>query len=209
MMPLFEMEENKRPEIDGLTIGLDFLDSKTLFFQLRSHASTKLEELEVHLLCPQSRTQSPEMVTQMVTQLGLRLPRQFLPKPLGRNAWGTRRNSLRSRHWRLQCNCVSPQWKWTKEKLQDNTERNMCWLCMQRESKVKPIWMLSSHLLIPFEPLRASRCSLCEHQNSSLCKECARKRNHMEVGAPNILLADNAQTETGKKWTKTGRDNAT
>jgi hypothetical protein len=85
----------------------------------------------------------------------------------------------------------------------------MCWLCMQRESKVKPIWMLSSHLLIPFEPLRASRCSLCEHQNSSLCKECARKRNHMEVGAPNILLADNAQTETGKKWTKTGRDNAT
>jgi hypothetical protein len=31
----------------------------------------------------------------------------------------------------------------------------------------------------------------------------------MEVGAPNILLTNNAQTETGKKWTKTGRDNAT
>ena len=30
-----------------------------------------------------------------------------------------------------------------------------------------------------------------------------------EVGAPNLLLTDNAQTETGKKWTKTSRDNAT
>ena len=30
-----------------------------------------------------------------------------------------------------------------------------------------------------------------------------------EVGAPNILLTDNAQTQVGKKWTKTSRDNAT
>jgi hypothetical protein len=30
-----------------------------------------------------------------------------------------------------------------------------------------------------------------------------------EVGAPKTLLTDNAQTETGKKWTKTSRDNAT
>jgi hypothetical protein len=30
-----------------------------------------------------------------------------------------------------------------------------------------------------------------------------------EVGAPNTLLTDNAQTQIGKKWTKTSRDNAT
>jgi hypothetical protein len=30
-----------------------------------------------------------------------------------------------------------------------------------------------------------------------------------DVGAPNLILTDNAQTEIGKKWTKTSRDNAT
>jgi hypothetical protein len=29
------------------------------------------------------------------------------------------------------------------------------------------------------------------------------------MGAPNLILTDNAQTEIGKKWTKTSRDNAT
>jgi hypothetical protein len=30
-----------------------------------------------------------------------------------------------------------------------------------------------------------------------------------DVGAPNILLTENAQTQIGAKWTKTSRDNAT
>jgi hypothetical protein len=30
-----------------------------------------------------------------------------------------------------------------------------------------------------------------------------------DVGAPNILLTGNSQTRTGKKWTKTSRENIT
>jgi hypothetical protein len=29
------------------------------------------------------------------------------------------------------------------------------------------------------------------------------------VGAPNVLLTDNARTQIGKKWTKTSRENVT
>ena len=63
-----------------------------------------------------------------------------------------------------------------------------------------------------------SKYSSCVFPTLSLYVECERRKNcsqgaHQDliraVEAPNVLLTDNAQTGTGKKWTKTTRDNAT
>ena len=74
-----------------------------------------------------------------------------------------------------------------------------------------------------FSSVKSVRGFICVQVFVSLLAQyifvrCLRRERHSHnayqdliryVGAPNILLTDNARTETGKKWTKTSRDNQT
>ena len=204
----------QRIEIDGIHIGLDFVEEKTLSFDTRKPTKKELDELEIHWLCPRT----PASVA------GLQPLRRFPAAVVA---------DVPAAEWEKRLG-YCPE-KVTVKTLEATTQ--LCSSPVEMENREAPRQHRKQRL-IPLHPKRISGRTDSDTFFASvksvrgftcvqlffvtfanfLYARCMRKESHShgayqdfvrDVGAPNHLLTDNAKTETGKKWTQTSRANAT
>ena len=206
----------QRIEIGDTIVNLEFTDSeKLLTFKIRKPTPAELNELQVNWLTPRIPFNSPDLLKQSLRR--------------GRGSAVTENPTL----WEERLG-HPPEMVMAKT-LQATTQ--LCTHPIEMENREAPRQHRKQRLL-PLHPRRlegrtdsdtffASEKSIRNftciqlffHVPSGfIYVRCMRREAHShgayqdfvrEVGAPNLLLTDNARTETGKKWTKTSRDNIT
>ena len=203
----------QRLEVDGIEIQLDFVDNKTLSFKLRAPTATELEELQVHWLSPRRpdlksgngsaiRRQPAAIVPvqapwderlgnspEMITVKTLAATTQLCDSPVEMDKREAPRQHRKKRVLALHPKRIAG--RTDSDTFFSSVKSIRGYTCIQ-------IFFCCAAKFI------FARCMRKERESHGAYQDLIR-----EVGAPNLLLTDNAQTETGKKWTKTSRDNAT
>jgi hypothetical protein len=204
----------QRLTVDGIHIDdLDFVDQKTLSFKLQTPTTGELDELTIHWLSPQrldlsSSTgnavrRSPGAIVQsqapweerlgnlpeMITVKTLEATTQLCKSPVKMD----KRESPRQ-HRKQRVQALHPK------RIEGRTGLDAFFASIKlvRNYSCVQIFYSVLHRYIFVRGMRK------ESELHGAYQDLVR-----EVGAPNILLTDNAQTQVGKKWTKTSRDNAT
>ncbi len=206
----------QRIEVGNEIVNLDFTDSeKLLTFEIRKPTQDEINTLGINWLTPRIPINAPELLKQslrrgkgsivpesiphweerlgnspeMVTAKTLEATTQLCSEPVemeNRDAPRQhRKQRLLSLHpRRLQGRTDSDTFFASEKSIRNYT-------CVQLFFHV-----LSGYLYV--------RCMRREAHSHGAYQDFVR-----DIGAPNLLLTDNAQTQVGQKWTKTSRDNVT
>jgi hypothetical protein len=204
-------------EVDGITVKLDFIDKRTLSFKNRMPTEEELENNEVHWLTPRvPDSQSGPYKNKSPVR---RHPASLAPEK--GSDWSERLGDApemivaKTLETTTQL-CASPVEMDNREAPRQHRKQRVLPLHPKRlEGRTDSDTFFSSIISI-----RNFACvQIFVHLVSRfIYVQCMRKESEShgayqdfirEVGAPNVLLTDNAQTEVGKLWTKTSRDNAT
>ncbi len=205
-----------RIDTGEVTIPLDFTDSeKLLTFKIRKPTTDELNNLQVQWLTPRIPINSPDLL------------RQSLRRGRGSVA------NKRAIDWEARLG-NSPE-KIIEKTLEATTQ--LCVNLIEMENRDAPRQHRKQRLLSLhprrlegrtdsdtfFVSEKSVRNFTCVHlffhiESGYLYLRCMRREAHShgayqdvirEVGAPNLLLTDNAQTQIGVKWTQTSRENVT
>jgi hypothetical protein len=199
----------QRLTFDGIHVDLDFVDQKTLSFKLRRPTTSELDELTIHWLSPRrldlnSSTgnavrRSPAAIVpspapwekrlgnspEMITVKTLEAMTQLCESPVEMDK---RESPRQHRKQRLQA--LHPK------QIEGRTDSDTFF------ASIKPV---RNHLCIQIFYSVLHRFIFVRGMRKESESHGAYQDLVREVGAPNILLTDNAQTQVGK----TSRDNAT
>jgi hypothetical protein len=206
----------QRIEVGDEKIGLDFTDSeKLLTVKIRRPTTKELNKLHVNWLTPRIPVNSPELLKQ-----SLRRGRGSVVKedPM---KWEERLGHppemvLAKTLLATTQLCTNPIEMENREAPRQHRKQRLLPLHPRRlEGRTDSDTFFASE-----KSVRNYACvQLFFHVSSGyIYLRCMKREAHShgayqdfvrEVGAPNLLLTDNARTEIGKKWTKTSRDNIT
>jgi hypothetical protein len=200
----------QRLEVDGFHIPLDFVDDKTLSLQLRQPAPEELEKLEILWLTPRKLTANSNIhctarrapggivpvpapweerlgyAPELITVKTLKGTRQLCSSPVEMDQ---RENPRQHRKTRIQA--LHPR------RITGRTGSDTFFSSVESVRKYMSVQIFFC-VLKKFLYVKGTRRELHSH---GMYQEFVR-----DVGAPNKLLRDNSQTQTGKKWTKTSRE---
>jgi hypothetical protein len=203
----------QRLEDDGIHAYLDFVDNKTLSFKLWMSTASELEELKVHWLSPRRLDLKSKNGNAMRRSPAAVVPTQAPWKErLGNPPEEITEKTLQATT-RL---CESPVEMDKREAPRQHRKKRVQALHPKRiEGRTDSDTFFSSIKLV-----RGYVCIqiffVCLHKFTFVRVMRKEPESHgayqdliREVGASNTLLTDNAQTETGKKWMRMSRDNAT
>jgi hypothetical protein len=205
---------DQRLEVDGIHVELDFVDEKTLSFKLQRPTSSELEELTIHWLSPRrldlnsskgknAVRRSPAAIVpspapweerlgnspELITVKTLEATTQLCESPVEMD----KREAPRQ-HRKQRVQALHPK------RIEGRTDSDTFFSSVKsiRNFGCVQIFYSVLHRYIFVRGMRK------ESESHGAYQDLVR-----ELGAPNILLTDNAQTQVGKKWTRTSRDNAT
>jgi hypothetical protein len=200
-------------EIDGINIDLDFIEDKTLSFNLWMPMLSELEELAAHWLSPRrpdlksgngnATRRSPAAVVptpapweerlgnalELITVKTLEATTQLWESPVEVD----KREAPRQ-HRKKRVLALHPK------RLEGRTDSDTFFSSIKsiRGFACIQIFFICLSKFIFVRGIRK------ESESHGAYQDMVR-----EVGAPNILLTDNAQTQVGKKWRKMSQDNVT
>lgn len=206
----------QRIEVGTEIVNLDFTDSeKLLTFRIRKPTHVEVNTLGINWLTPRIPINAPDLLKQSLR----RGKGSIVPE--------------NSQHWESRMG-NSPELV-TAKTIEATTQ--LCAQPVEMENREAPRQHRKQRLL-PLHPRRlegrtdsdtffASEKSIRNFTcvqlffhifSGYLYVRCMRREAHShgayqdfvrDIGAPNLLLTDNAQTQVGQKWTKTSRDNVT
>ena len=206
----------QRLEIGSEVVSLNFTDDeKLLTFKIRKPTPDELNTLEVNWLTPRIPINSPDLLKQ-----SLRRGRGSVVSedPI---AWEERLGN--SPEMVVMKTLEATTQLWIEPIEMENREAPR----QHRKQRILPIHPRRLQGRTDSDTFFASEKSIQNYtcvqlffhiMSGFLYVRCMRREAHShgayqdfvrEVGAPNLLLTDNAQTQIGKKWTKTSRDNIT
>jgi hypothetical protein len=196
----------QRLKVDGIHFALDFVDDKTLSFQLRQPTQEKLERLEILLLTPPKLTANSK-----IHRTSRRAPGGIVPVP----ALWEERLGYAPELMTVKL-CSSPVKLDQRENPRQHRTTRIQVLHPRRITGRTDLdtFLSSAKSVRKFISVQIFFCVLTKF----LYVKGMRRESHShgayqdflrDVGAPNMLLTYNSQTQTGKKWTKTSRENIT
>jgi hypothetical protein len=203
----------QRIEVGRAHITLDFVDDKTLLFQLRQPTQEELENLESLWLTPRKLTANSK-----IHRTARRAPEGIVPVPAPweeRLGYAPELITVKTLEATTQL-CSSP--------VEMDRRENPRQHCKTRIQGLHPRRIIGRTDLDTFFSLVESVRKFMSVQiffcvlTKFLYVKGMRRESHShgayqdfvwDVGAPNMLLTNNSQTQTGKKWTKTSRENIT
>ena len=101
--------------ISGTEVKLDFVDEKTLSFNIRKPTKNELQSLKIHWLCPKQRNPFEENNR---TPRNHRAPADYVKTPHpGKTDSHAHQILSPQRHSKTRHNYVRRRWKWTTENL--------------------------------------------------------------------------------------------
>ena len=203
----------QRLEVDGVHIRLDFVDDKTLSFKLRQPKPEELESLEIHWLTPRKLDK-----TSNYNKTARRTPGGIVPKP---SPWEERlANSpelitVKTLDATTQY-CEAPVEMEQRENPRQHRKSRLHALHPRRVTgrTDSDTFFASVKLIRNFAHIQIFLSAISKF----LYVKEMRKESHShgayqdfirDVGASNVLLTDNSQTQSGVKWTRASRENVT
>jgi hypothetical protein len=203
----------QRLEVDGVHIALNFVDDKTLSFQLRQPTQEELENLEILWLTPRKLTANSK-----IHRTARRAPGGIVPVPA---PWEERLGYAPELITVKTLKATAQLWSSPVEMDRRENPRQHCKTRIQALHPRRitgrtdlDTFFSSVESVRKFMSVQIFFCVLTKF----LYVKGMRRKSHsygayqdfvQDVGAPNMLLTDNSQTQTGKKWTKTSQENIT
>jgi hypothetical protein len=193
----------QRLEVDGVHIALDFVDDNTLSFQLRQPTQEELENLEILWLTPQKLTANSKM-----HWTARRAPGGIVPDPAPweeRLGYAPELITVKTLEAMTQL-CSAPVEMDQRENPRQHRKTRIQALHPRRITgrTDSDTFFSSVETVRKFMSVQIFFCVLTKF----LYVKGMRRKSHShsayqdfvwDVGAPNMLLTDNSQTQTGKK----------
>jgi hypothetical protein len=202
-------------EVENVNIELDFVDSATLSFETRKPTKKELDELEVIWLTRKIPDKQSHLLRPSQTR---RNAATIQPEPVpweGRLGNCPELLTVKTLDATTQL-CSNPVEMDNREAPQQHRKQRVRPLHPKRVTgrTDSDTFFSTIKSVMGFSCVQLFFC----HISQLLYVKCMRRESHSHgayqdfvrnVGAPNVLLTDNAKTQIGKKWTGTSRVNVT
>lgn len=198
----------QRLEIEGIVIDLDFVDNKTLLFYHCTPSDREMETLPIHWMSPQHLGKTPTFFHWSACRSPVPTPSSAL---LWDNCLGASPEMIMAKMLKATTQlCTTPVEMDAQHSPQQHQKQ-----CLQALHPWRIEWQLDSDMFFSsvksicnFACMQIFYCLVSKYTYMTFLQRKLQLHHALQdfirnVGAPNVLLIDNAQTQTGTKWTQT------